>query len=230
MTAPPRCPIRPRSLFVAGDHQFMVEVKFCPWDGKYYATNAQSTSVTHTPPCPLLASPKPWVIHEPLPCETEWPTQAKLTRPSVLMEPFVTATSCMSASAANSLGSDRGVSEYRQLLIYSLIITCLICSTDTMLPFSWSGSAILFCQQFVDWVWQFLGFVCNGQWIKAKEIKAHQNKTEIKNNLNRRVFRCTLFNHGVSISASANSRLFHRSAHRSEKIHELLREWIITEW
>lgn len=144
----------------------MVEVKFCPWDAKYYATNAQSTSVTHPPPpshfpraSAVLASPKPRVIHEPLPCETEWPTQAKLTSPSVLMEPFVTATSCISPSAANSLGSDRGVSEYRQLLIYSLIITCLICRTDTMPPFSQSESAILFSQHFAYWVLLFLGFV-----------------------------------------------------------------------
>lgn len=165
----PRCLFRPPSVFVAGDHQFMVEVKFCPWDGKY----AQSTSVTHTPSPPssaVLTSPKPWVIHEPLPCETEWPTQAKLTSPSVLMEPFVTATSCISASAANSLGSDRGVSEYRQLLIYSLIITCLICLTDTMLPFSHAGvSHFVFFQQFVDWVLVFLFFCVH------RPKKAHQS-------------------------------------------------------
>lgn len=123
-----------------------------------------SRPVSLTPPASapssaVLASPKPRVIHESLPCETEWPTQAKLTSASVLMEPFVTATSCISPSAANSLGSDRGVSEYRQLLIYSLIITCLICCTDTMHSFSWPGSAILFCQQFAEWVLPCLGFV-----------------------------------------------------------------------
>lgn len=156
----------------------MVEVKFCPWDAKYYATNAQSTSVTYTPnpPPPLQPRslpPKPRVIHEPLPCETEWPTQAKLTSPSVLMEPFVTTSSCISPSAANSLGSDRGVSEYRQLLIYSLIITCLICRADTMLPFSWARSAILFCQQFADWVLLFLGYVSIPKKKKRERKKKH---------------------------------------------------------
>lgn len=166
----------------------MVEVKFCPWDAKYYATNAQSASVAHppasAPSSAVLASPKPRVIHESLPCETEWPTQAKLTSASVLMEPFVTATSCISPSAANSLGSDRGVSEYRQLLIYSLIITCLICCTDTMHSFSWPGSAILFCQQFAEWVLPCLGFVST----HPPQKKAHQSSTYIKHHLNHNLF------------------------------------------
>lgn len=137
---------------------------------------SRPVSLAHpsTPSSAVLASPKSRGIHEPLPCETEWPTQAKLTSPSVLMEPFVTATSCISPSAANSLGSDRGVSEYRQLLIYSLIITCLICRTETMLPFSWSGSAILFCHQFTDWLLPFLGFV-SIQKRKKQKKKAHQS-------------------------------------------------------
>lgn len=171
-----------------------------------------SRPVSLTPPHPpdprppaTLTSPKPRVIHEPLPCETEWPTQAKLTSPSVLMEPFVTATSCISPSAANSLGSDRGVSEYRQLLIYSLIITCLICHTDSMLPFSWSRSAILFCQQFVDWVLPCLGFM-------HKKKKTHQSLTEIKDHLTRSLLLIAagvLFNRK---SRPSKSGLFHWSA------------------
>lgn len=145
------------------------------WSSAPGMVSMLSRPVSLTPSLPpssaVLTSPKPWVIHEPLPCETEWPTQAKLTSPSVLMEPFVTATSCISASAANSLGSDRGVSEYRQLLIYSLIITCLICLTDTMLPFSHAGSAILFCF-FPAICW--LGISVSGFCVHRPK-KAHQS-------------------------------------------------------
>lgn len=203
----PRCLFRPPSVFVAGDHQFMVEVKFCPWDGKY----AQSTSVTHTPSAPssaVLTSPKPWVIHEPLPCETEWPTQAKLTSPSVLMEPFVTATSCISASAANSLGSDRGVSEYRQLLIYSLIITCLICRADTMLPFS-HVRVSHFVFPAICWLGiSVSGFlcVCRPQNNPPLKFKLKSSIILITSFSERSLFRwlcatSTLFNRGVSIAA-----------------------------
>lgn len=227
MTAPPRCPFRPRSLFVAGHHQFMVEVKFCPWDGKYYATNAQSTSVTHTPPCPLLASPKPWVIHEPLPCETEWPTQAKLTSRSVLMEPFITATSCMSASAANSLGSDRGVSSRASNLLSHHHLPHLQHRHNA--PF-----LSVRVSHFVLPAICLLGMTISGfceRRPKKEKKKRKRNKSVSKHNWNQESFESQCFQMRASFadcvasasyltvvwaSQPANSRLFHRSAHRCD--------------
>lgn len=68
----PGLPHHPPSLFVAGDHQFMVEVKLCPWDGEHYATNAQSTSVTHTLSSPPSAPPAPLPPPCSLPLSPKW--------------------------------------------------------------------------------------------------------------------------------------------------------------
>lgn len=137
-------------FFMAVHHELTVEVTFDPL-GLVALWHEHSVGRCHShpsaPSSAMLPSLKPKVKHEPLPCGADWAIQAELTRPSVWRSntpnrPFVTPTSCISVSLANSLSSDRSVSQYRQLLIYSLIITCLICSSQCSLSL---GSGLPFC-------------------------------------------------------------------------------------